>query len=232
MLADSDGYLRVVAVPEGERLLKLGVRHLDIVCATFSPLSDYLAVTRRTKAGAFMLSGRTVPAHEYVIEVWNLPTGGRVLRVADGKASRRPAAFTPDGRGIAAVGKDDRLRLWSLGTGELKLSVPDAWGGYFSPDGRVAFVVDKKGVTRTWDLAMGKAVGGRLDGATSMALSPDGRFVALKMEDGSVRIADAATGAKHLKLSEPGPGQFELDLDAEANWLGASHQPAWEMEFE
>jgi WD40 repeat protein/serine/threonine protein kinase len=56
--------------------------------------------------------------NDHTLRVWDVSTGERVLKIETDKPVEH-CGFTPDGAGIAAYEKDNRLRVWSLADGAM-----------------------------------------------------------------------------------------------------------------
>jgi WD40 repeat protein len=132
--------------------------------------------------------------------VWDLERSSLIGAIArlpgdDGLAG---AAFSPDGRLLAASGNEGRVRFFDTQTRELvgtcRADAPIA----FAPDGRRLFVsarqgstmlaLDGPGCNRPWQTEPGASVRG------ARVVSADGKIVASTASDG-VRFHDAGTGA-------------------------------------
>jgi WD40 repeat protein len=116
-------------------------------------------------------------------------------------------AFSPDGGRLASVGGDGVIRVWSVGdTGTLTQLVkfegqaPTGASGFsplstvcFSSDNRYVAAAGADSVVRVWDVQTKSEVRGlrgHTDWVTSVAFSPDGRFLAsvAAEKDNSVRV--------------------------------------------
>ena len=136
---------------------------------------------------------------------------GRVRRLEgshDGSVVRM--GFTRDGRTLVTSGADGMLIVWDVRDGEVRETLSGhangwIWGLDVSADGRTAYSAGEEGRSFVWDLAGDRRLD-RLfaadrpfipdDGDTlprGLALSPDGRTLALGNSDGAVDLIDAAT---------------------------------------
>jgi WD40 repeat protein len=133
------------------------------------------------------------------------PDGGRVL------------IFSPDGKTLAALAGNQRVRLWETGTGKELHQFGDAnpprmSGGFafvsgfttapttrglgFSPDGKQLAAASGTTV-RIWETATGKEVpllDGHRKALSAIALSGDGKVVVSWGDDRVIRRWDAGTG--------------------------------------
>jgi hypothetical protein len=108
-----------------------------------------------------------------------------------------PLAVSPDGRLLAAASCTPRtgLVLWDLAEGRVQadwLGPPSTAAGgalFFAPDGRTLFAAYHD-TLRAWDVDSGAAVdlcwGGY--GIAALALSPDGRTLAVSSHEGTLRL--------------------------------------------
>jgi RNA polymerase sigma factor (sigma-70 family) len=141
---------------------------------------------------------------------------------ADKKLSTRVwrTALSPDGKTLAvaseaarAIGGAERLgmrnsphfvRLWDVASGQQKHTLEGhrdrsyVLDMAFSPDGRLLVTAsEQKGSVFVWETATGKRVAalpeGLPIGATAVAFSSDGRFLATALPEGALRVWEVAT---------------------------------------
>ncbi len=120
-------------------------------------------------------------------------------------------AISPDGKTLAAAGRDRVVRLWELATGKVRLELTDhqrpgvshLCKPAFSPDGKLLATGDSQGTLRLWDPRQGKPLATLAEPAGDihqLAFSPDGRFLAAARDGGVTQLWDARTTKLHSTL--------------------------------
>lgn len=149
------------------------------------------------------------------VSVWDMATGNKLqtLTAGDEREVVSSVAFSPDGKSLATVGQDKRLRVWSVekGTELHKLADdadPHSFVG-FVPDGTLVEVGG--GRVRYWNAKTGRSAKPSAKTAesawsTAYRLSTDGTCVAAAWPFG-VGIWDSATG-RELGAAVGMPGGF------------------------
>ena len=114
-------------------------------------------------------------------------------------------AFSPDGKTLAS-GTGDTIRFWDTITGEQK-STLTSFNNFlsFSPDGATIIVcVNRNGTTSLWNPITGKhkkTVPRHIDRVVSVALSPNGKTIAMGSDDGPIHLHDLDTSENKITLS-------------------------------
>jgi WD40 repeat protein/serine/threonine protein kinase len=128
----------------GEKVHRFRPQPTIVRCVAFSPNGQQLA-------SAWGLKG--------TVSIWDVTTGAEQRTLKQGTRVVR-VAFSPDGRRLATVSQDEKVRLYDLTTGQelgaVRGHVGDVWGVAFSPDGRhLAACSGYKGwgEIRLWDTA-------------------------------------------------------------------------------
>jgi RNA polymerase sigma factor (sigma-70 family) len=173
--------------------------------------------------GRWML--RTSGSPREHLEVWNVQTGAKARTLTiEGSRYIMPAAFSTDGKRVAAVGHrrvegvpghlDDHLvRTWDLATGK-ELFAANVRNNVatsllaFSPDGKrllATFSSVEEGMY-CWDIATGRRLWKNKEfGHSGIVFTPDGKILSSQQRP---RAVDLETG---LEADIPGLPAFEWD---------------------
>jgi WD40 repeat protein len=135
-------------------------------------------------------------SYKGVIYAWEAATGKALPTLTDASIQKGSGvvgcrlAYSPDGKLLAAVFREEMIRLWDVATGRLLPQFPGKHGKNirglaFSPDGKLlatsGWELEKgKHVIRLWDTDTGKQVQRLLDvpnygGIEVLAFGPDGK---------------------------------------------------------
>jgi hypothetical protein len=152
------------------------------------------------------------------VRLWEMETGKRLVHFGKPQAPAYQPTFSPDGRTLAAYGRDDTLRLWEVATGRertrfqfegLPLQAELGEVLTFSPDGRTLAAVCGTAVLLL-DMT-GRAPEGRW----SLARLPAERLPALWDDLGA---ADATRAYRAM-------WEWSADADAAVSWMRQRLRP-------
>lgn len=138
------------------------------------------------------------------------PATARVVKTLPGHtgAVASGVLFNADGSRVVSVGRDSLVKVWSVSSGELSLTLRAHEHGVravaISMDG--AWIASAGDETRVmfWNAATGRLtriLRGSADFVNSLAFSPDGSWLAGGSADGRVLVWNVATGALVQTLS-------------------------------
>ena len=124
-------------------------------------------------------------------------------------AAVRRMRFTPDERTLVTSGGDGEVIAWDVGRGQVRDRFSghsgEVWGLDVSSDGRTVYSAALDARATVWDLSGDRRLDRRFvagvpfvaddgDGyPIELALTPDGRTLALTQDDGSVNLVDTRT---------------------------------------
>jgi WD40 repeat protein len=178
------------------------------------PIASHHAVTGL----ALSPDGKTLAVTAHGLQLWSTATGRQIGSPLPAADAGGPVAFSPDGTLVAAIGTDDKARLWNVATqqesGTAVTNLPGASQGAlaFSPRGKIYATVGANGTAALWSVTTQHRVGTLMtaDGqgpaearaaagrpAYALAFSPDGATLATAgangSSSGSIRLWDVAT---------------------------------------
>lgn len=165
----------------------------------FSPDGRLLALGARNDA--YPISGNSAPPLEgFLVQVWDAHTGKSLCVLSGAQGASSCLAFAPDSKSLITGNSDGAVRLWELPTGKQRqvLQMPEGpiMSVAVAADGKTVAAASrgKKPLLLAWDLASGREVFRRLQQVGRLALSADGRRLALVDECNVIRLLDAQTG--------------------------------------
>ena len=167
------------------------------------------------------------------VYLFNVATGKTVAAFGAPSAPGYALAYHPNGKQLAALGRDGKIHLWDLLKGRESVVLSGDGLPLYSPDGsRIASPGGSK--CQLWNSSTGKEIAVLAEwqpNEAGIAFSPDGKLVAANSKTGA-RLCDAVTGrllaslgadhnapADRLRLSPDGrriagsiQGKFEVYL--------------------
>jgi WD40 repeat protein/tRNA A-37 threonylcarbamoyl transferase component Bud32 len=214
-------------------LKKEGIRLWDAreLTALGSPL---LETGGEVKALAFSPDGRTLAARTIggSLTLWDVGSRSRLrgpLSAGGAFILGGGVSFSPDGATLATA-SELGVRLWDVASGA-SLRLIGSWAAAdlaYSADGAmIAFARPERGGAEVWDVTTRTpivAVDGTLPPIydLSVALSPDGRMLAVGGFGRVVRLWDVRTGKLVHELHQGGNGAFDLEFSPDGRTLAVS----------
>jgi WD40 repeat protein len=159
---------------------------------------------------AVVLPRHIMPGGPFDIPLWDIATRREICRLDHPGGWH--LVFSPDGQFLATAGVG--VRLWDTASGRLVWAVGDDGLGRqiyslaFTPDGRSLAVMTEGRIT-VYELAGGgerwraevRGVGNSSGSNETVAVSPDGRWLAAQNRSNGVRVWDAHTGQPAQELT-------------------------------
>jgi WD40 repeat protein/serine/threonine protein kinase len=171
------------------------------------------------------------------VTLWDVATRqSRTLRAAPPEANRLSvhcAAFSADGKRLAAAFQFQWITVWDLASGSVIVQFsqePDltSFGAIaFSPDGTALAASLYSGTVRLWDARTGQlraTFKGHTGTVSALAFSPTGETLATCAADGTIRFWDVATGQERLALKAPHGGVACLAFSPDGRTLASFGQ--------
>jgi WD40 repeat protein len=223
--------------PDG-RLIAVGLKERGIALWDARELTrvgpPLLDTGGEVKSLAFSPDGRTIAAvTKHLLTLWDVGSRSRLRepRDAGNPAIVLAVGFSPDGATLATASSNLGLKFWDAATGD-SLDVPGFGGSAsdlaFSADGAMIASVPSRGGAKVWDAASGRLIA-TFDGTrdpdfpdSSVALSPDGHFLAVGGFGRVVRLWDVHTRKLVHELDQGGNGAFTLEFSPDGRTLAIS----------
>lgn len=178
-----DRLIKLWEVATGSELKTLK-EHIDSVFPiAFSPDGKWLA-----SGGA-----------DRTVKIWDVASGRRLYTLSDSTDVLFTLTFHPSGQRISAGGADKYIRTWALGpesgtlVGSIIAHEAEITRILYLPDGKQLVSTSADRAVKIWNMDTGEAsrvLDLQPDWVLSMALSPDGKTLALGRYDGSIGSYD------------------------------------------
>jgi len=226
---------RVWDAATGRVLHRLEGHTKDVQTVVFSPDGQQL-VTGSTRSVEIGTNPNDIPNFRHFGEVflWDMNTGRRLHRFPEQEVTGYQAAFSPDGRLLALIGKNEEVTLYDVSTRRrLKaFSGKEAnarEGIAFSPDGKllvaIPWAMQTDPYVRIYDVNAGRMMreirGGHRLKVNAAEFSPDGRMLMTVSLDGSAILWDVATGKELARLMSADRGKEWIALTPEGYFDGS-----------
>jgi WD40 repeat protein/energy-coupling factor transporter ATP-binding protein EcfA2 len=171
-----------------------------------------------SRDGKYLVSG----SEDKTVRVWEAVTGKEIARMTHEDVVNA-VAFSPDGKYVASASNDYTARVWEVTTGKEVARVDQqGWVSSvaFSPDGK--YVVSGDGFVFPRDPCMCGGGGGGsawiwipttgrvvartpvIGDITSIALSPDGKYIVSGARDNTARVSEVSTGKEVARMTHEG----------------------------
>lgn len=171
---------------------------------TARPIGEPLLHTYAVYAASFNPDGTRLLTRESgnTAELWDGQSGERIGKGLTHEGDVNLAAFSPDGKRIVTGSDDKTARLWDAQTGE-PIGEPlrheaGVTIAAFSPKGESVLTASHD-TAHVWEMPARPTENRPLPLGSSdavIALSPDGRRLAIGSNDGPVRLCDSETGQR------------------------------------
>jgi WD40 repeat protein len=214
-LAFSADGKRMVARSKGGRL------HL-LDAETGKPIQRILPDASRAYPLCFSRNGETLALSEgHSIRLWDTATGKEQCPFGPVPDALSALAFLPDGKTVISADPQGAVHLWEAATGRevrrFRGNSPGHLSMSLSHDGKTLAVTSRRWddgkeevSLRLWDLPRGEARS--LPCRFAGPLSPDGKVLACREEQGAVVLVDSARGKEVRRLEGAGrPRVFSPD---------------------
>ncbi len=204
--------------PDGKLLLSGGWDHLAVVwdVAQRKEVQQFRAHKGPVVGAAFSPDGSLVgtAGHDRTVRLWEPLTGKERATLNGHSQNLHTLAFSPDGKTLASGGQERTIKLWDVAAARERGSLWEYTGESFAfmADGKSLVSGSSHGSVSLWDtlgnpLGTGKTLPNlNLNWVRSLAVSPDGRTLALANNDGRLVLWSLAQNREQKQWRLPGMG--------------------------
>jgi RNA polymerase sigma factor (sigma-70 family) len=153
------------------------------------------------------------------VRLWEVASGKEIIPVSGHQGGVGALSVSPDGKTLFTYGSDNTIRQWDMTSGkELRqVKLPAGTGAVaLSADGKLAAAGAPNNAVGIHDVMAGKELRtitipgqqnfvGLIGGNNGLALTPDGKTLAVRGFDATIRLFETATGRELNPLSEQQP---------------------------
>ena len=183
-------------------------------------IRDIGGTLRQVRDIAFSPDGKMLASAELQIKIWNPLNGEQLLILSSHSEDIRSVVFTPDSKTLISGSSDSTIKIWNLSTGAEIRTLSGHSGKVMSvtlsQDGKTLASGSWGGdnTVKIWDLPTGEPMHtfpsntgeGGTRGVLSVAISPNGSFVASGDTSGDIQIWDLSTKELiHTFIGHRGP---------------------------
>ena len=175
--------------------------------------------------GAWIAGG----GEDGTVYVWDRE-GNLVTRFTEHSQRVNDLDFSADSSFLASASSDGTARLWNVGSRNLIRTLrqdgnsQSALAVAFSRTGQSIMVGRRNGSIELWDSRTGEmrtSLGGHLRGTTSLAIHPNGRWLASSGSDRTVKIWDLSSGEALQTLTGHSQTIFSIAFDETGDRLAS-----------
>ncbi|MDW7973025.1 MAG: caspase family protein [Thermodesulfovibrio sp.] len=164
-----DNTVKLWEVSSGKRINIFKGNSIFVTSVVFSPDGNYIA------------SG----GDDNTVKLWEVSSGKNIRIFKGHNKYVTSLAFFPDGRYLASGSEDNTVKLWEVSSGKNIRTFKDN-----GVRGKTEYIIIEVSSERE------KIFEGRNRGVTSIAFSPDGRYIASGSHDTTIKLWEVSSGKK------------------------------------
>ncbi|KAG9061300.1 hypothetical protein KI688_007638 [Linnemannia hyalina] len=164
------------------------------------------------------------------VDVYSTTSWTRVLQIRD-TMGVFSVVFSPDSQQIAFGGKDEKIRVWDVTSGEELLAMKGHTERIslvdYSPCGKLIASASLDSTVRLWSSQTGESLLVLKDhtrGVASVKFSPDGRQLVSGDWNATIRFWDVETGKLVREFNSPLKDVFSFAYSPDGKWIASGHR--------